>query len=108
MTNRNYAYDYMKEVSLLVEIEGKKKDCFVVAMPKSQNGSYIALLPKEAKAFKEGKLLLFKYIEIEGEEPQIIGIEDDAEYHYADYLLEEIIGDTMYLDLIKKYEFTYI
>lgn len=105
--NRNYDPSYAEEISINVEINGEKKDCFIIAMPKSKHGSYIALLPKEKHYFESCKLLLFKFITPENEDPRIESIEDDAEYDYANDLLMEIIQDQHHYDLIKKYKDDY-
>lgn len=93
-----------EEISITIELEdGEEKDCIIVATPKSEYGSYIALLPKEKEYITSRKILLFKVIDSE-DAPIIKCIKDDAEREYANDLLNMMIKDQYYDKLIKKYK----
>ena len=100
--------EYIEKPSVVVELnDGSVKDCFIIATPKGQYGTYIALLPKEKEYFISGKLLLFKLIEND-DFSTILGIDDDAEFEYADDLLDEIILDQGYIQILQKYKDKYL
>ena len=101
-TNKIYDPSYFEELLIGIEIEGQKKDCFVVSILKSKYGNYLALLPREIEYIKNKKILLFKCIENE-EDVDIESIEDDAEYDFAEFLLSEIIDDSNLFFLCEKY-----
>lgn len=103
MENTIYNPAYREEISITIDTEDGVKDCFIVATPKSKYGEYIALLPKD-KNIKSGKMLVYKVLKGEDNIPNLVGIEDDAEYDYAYEILTEILPDHEYYELIEKYK----
>lgn len=98
---------YEDKPSTTIELEdGTVKECFIISILKSKYGSYIALMPKEKEYFISGELLLFKLID--NNESEFFGIEDEAEFEYAQDLLNDIILDQGHIQIIEKYKNNYI
>lgn len=67
--------------------DGSELDCFVLGIFGVEDKEYIALVPEG-----EETVLLYNYVE-EGEEVQLLNIEDDAEYNMVSEVFETLFMD---------------
>lgn len=91
INEENYGNENMDEEPVIVPLEldsGAVVNCHVIAIFDCEGINYIALLPEETT-----EILMFRYIELENDEIQIINIDSELEWErvvqYFDNMLEE-------------------
>ena len=71
----------MDTVTLLLDND-ESVECAILCILPVQGKDYIALLPldDEGDTDEESRVFLYRYLETEGEEPQLENIDDDEEF----------------------------
>jgi uncharacterized protein YrzB (UPF0473 family) len=74
--------------------DGTTIECAILAYFDVKDNTYIALLPVEyPEGFDEGDVLLYRYIELEGEEFDLQTIDDEEEFDIVADSFDEILDD---------------
>lgn len=78
-------------VTLTME-DDSEVDCAVIAIYPVGEKEYIALLPLDEEGDnKDGEVYIYRYTEVEGEDPALDNIDDDDEYEAAADAFDEIL-----------------
>lgn len=73
--------------------------CEIVCILKVNGKDYIYLLPRNSKETPDGDVWIYGYKEKDGEEPDLIYIEDDAEYEAAADAFDEYLDNMDFEEL---------
>ncbi len=77
-------------------------ECEVVTVFEAGGKDYIALLPLEGPDKDTGNVYLYGFREVEGQDPELIDITDDAEYEVACDAFEEYLDDLEFDELVEE------
>ena len=90
-----------EEMRVTLTLENDEElECLVLTILELEDQKYIALLPLEAdEDYPEGDVFLYRYLETEGEDPDLDNIEDDEEYERVADLFEEWLDTQEYEDM---------
>lgn len=75
-------------------------ECEVVTVFTAGDKDYIALLPLDGPEKDTGNVYLYRFQEVEGADPELIDIADDAEYELAADAFEEYLDDLEFDELV--------
>ena len=79
-------------------------ECEVVTVFAAGDQDYIALLPLDGPEKDTGNVYLYRFQEVEGADPELIDITDDAEYERAADAFEEYLDDLEFDELVDEEE----
>ena len=77
-------------------------DCEVITVFTAGGHDYIALLPMEGAEEGSGNVFLYRYIEIDGEEPTLENIVDDEEFEIASDAFDEYLDSPEFDELVDE------
>ena len=92
---------YLEEESTvtLTLDDGTELECAVVAIFPAGSNEYIALLPLEQDDEEEGEVFLYRFIQKENDEIDLINIESDEEYELVTDAFEELLDEEEFNDM---------
>jgi uncharacterized protein YrzB (UPF0473 family) len=76
--------------------------CDVICTFPCNGNDYIALLPQESG--EDGEVLLYKYVESENEEFELVLIEDDEEFEAVSEAFDEVLDSAEFEELYEEDE----
>ncbi len=81
------------QISLTLD-DGTELICDVVAIFPAGDKTYIALLPNRViEGYEEDEVFLYRYKELEGDDVDLIPIEDEAEYELASEAFDDVLDE---------------
>lgn len=83
-------HDFEYDTITLSLDDGTELDCIVLEIFTVDNKEYIALQPEEGSE-EEDNIFLYRYVEGDDGEPQLINIEDDDEFEAVADAFEELL-----------------
>jgi uncharacterized protein YrzB (UPF0473 family) len=87
----NHSHEFEYDSITLSLDDGKEINCAVLEIFTVEGKDYIALVPEDSEDEEEGNVFLYRYIEEENGEPQLLNIEDDDEFEAVADAFEEIL-----------------
>lgn len=86
--------DFEEESTVTLTLDdGTELECAVVAIFPAGSNEYIALLPLEQDDEEEGEVFLYRFIQKENDEIDLINIESDEEYELVTDAFEELLDE---------------
>ncbi len=82
--------------------DGNELECEVITTLSVAGKSYVALLPLSGPEAEDGDVFLYRYIETEGKDPEIMDITDDDEFDKVSDAFEEFLDTVEFDELIKE------
>ncbi|MDE6025019.1 MAG: DUF1292 domain-containing protein [Lachnospiraceae bacterium] len=99
MENKNNEEFDEPTVSMTLE-DGTELECDVIAIFPVKDKDYIALLPnKPVEGFAEDEVFLYRFKELDGDDIELIQIEDDEEYEAAADAFDELLDEEEFNEL---------
>ncbi|HIU66599.1 MAG TPA: DUF1292 domain-containing protein [Candidatus Caccomorpha excrementavium] len=89
--DENLTYDENDDIITLTLDDGKEIECAVLAVFPVNDNNYIALLPQDAD--DEGEVYLYRFIQHDDDEIELINIEDDDEFDAVSDAFDEMLDD---------------
>ena len=89
--DESLTYDENDDSITLTLDDGKEIECAVLAVFPVNDNNYIALLPKDAG--DEGEVYLYRFIQHDDDEIELINIEDDDEFDAVSDAFDEMLDD---------------
>ena len=89
--DENLTYDENDDIITLTLDDGKAIECAVLAVFPVNDNNYIALLPQDAD--DEGEVYLYRFIQHDDDEIELINIEDDDEFDAVSDAFDEMLDD---------------
>lgn len=83
--------DENDDIITLTLDDGKEIECAVLAVFPVNDNNYIALLPQDAD--DEGEVYLYRFIQHDDDEIELINIEDDDEFDAVSDAFDEMLDD---------------
>lgn len=90
-------HEYEHDTITLSLDDGTELDCVVLDIFTVDNKEYIALQPMEGE--EEENIFLYRFIQENDEEPQLLNIEDDDEFEAVADAFEELLDEQEYEDM---------
>ncbi len=84
--------------------DGTELNCIVLDIFTVDEKEYIALQPEEGEEEEDGNVFLYRYIQEEDGEPQLLNIDDDDEFEAVADAFEEILDSEEYDDMFDEEE----
>lgn len=98
----NHDHDNEHTIVTLTLDDGTELECSVLTIFPVGEKQYIALLPVEESDDEESEVFLYRFIQSDNDEMELLNIEDDEEYEAVadafDEILDEQDFDEMYED----------
>lgn len=92
--------DFEEESTVTLTLDdGTELECAVVAIFPVGSNEYIALLPLEQDDEEEGEVFLYRFIQKENDEIDLINIESDEEYELVTDAFEELLDEEEFNDM---------
>ncbi|MBQ2275122.1 MAG: DUF1292 domain-containing protein [Lachnospiraceae bacterium] len=92
--------DFEEESTVTLTLDdGTELECAVVAIFPAGSNEYIALLPLEQDDEEEGEVFLYRFIQKENDEIDLINIESDEEYELVTDAFEELLDEEEFNDM---------
>lgn len=92
--------DFEEESTVTLTLDdGTELECAVVAIFPAGSNEYIALLPLEQDDAEEGEVFLYRFIQKENDEIDLINIESDEEYELVTDAFEELLDEEEFNDM---------
>ena len=92
--------DFEEESTVTLTLDdGTELECAVVAIFPAGSNEYIALLPLEQDDEEEGEVFLYRFIQKENHEIDLINIESDEEYELVTDAFEELLDEEEFNDM---------
>lgn len=83
----------IEEMSVTLTLDDNSElECSVLAIFPVNDKQYIALLPTEQED-EEGEIYLYRYNALEGEEAELINIEEDDEFEAVSEAFDELMDE---------------
>lgn len=89
--DENLTYDENDDIITLTLDDGKEIECAVLAVFPVNDNNYIALLPQDTD--DEGEVYLYRFIQHDDDEIELINIEDDDEFDAVSDAFDEMLDD---------------
>ena len=89
--DENLTYDENDDIITLTLDDGKEIECAVLAVFPVNDNNYIALLPQDAD--DEGEVYLYRFIQHDDDEIELINIEDDDEFDAVSDAFDGMLDD---------------
>ena len=89
--DENLTYDENDDIITLTLDDGKEIECAVLAVFPVNDNNYIALLPQDAD--DEGEVYLYRFIQHDDDEIELINIEDDDDFDAVSDAFDEMLDD---------------
>ena len=96
-------HEYEHDSITLSLDDGTELNCVVLDIFTVDNKEYIALQPEEGEE-EDDNVFLYRYIEEEDGEPQLLNIEDDDEFEAVADAFEELLDSAEYDELLEDEE----
>jgi len=90
-------HDYEYDTITLSLDDGTELECIVLEIFEVDGKEYIALQPQDDE--EEDNVFLYRYIEDEDGEPQLVNIEDDDEFEAVADAFEELLDSQEYEEM---------
>lgn len=94
-------HEYEHDSITLSLDDGTELDCIVLDIFTVDNKEYIALQPEEGEE-EDDNVFLYRYIQDEDGEPQLLNIEDDEEFEAVADAFEELLDEQEYDELFDE------
>ena len=92
--------DFEEESTVTLTLDdGTELECAVVAIFPAGSNEYIALLPLEQDDEEEGEVFLYRFIQKENDEIDLVNIESDEEYELVTDAFEELLDEEEFNDM---------
>lgn len=91
-------HDFEHDSITLSLDDGTELDCIVLDIFTVDNKEYIALQPEESDE-EEDNVFLYRYIQDDDGEPQLLNIDDDEEFEAVADAFEELLDEQEYEDV---------
>lgn len=86
--------------------DGTELECSVIAIFPVDDRDYIALLPNRIiDGFEEGEVLLYRYVELEGDDIDLEPIETEDEYEAVADAFEKLLDEEEFNELADDEDF---
>lgn len=85
-------FDDEETIMHLVLDDDTELECRVIGFFEVDDNDYVALIPVDEKQAESG-VLIYKYIELENDEFDLLSIEDDKEFDTASEAFNELFSD---------------
>ena len=96
-------HEYEHDSITLSLDDGTEMDCIVLDIFTVDNKEYIALQPEEGEE-EDDNVFLYRYIQEEDGEPQLLNIEDDEEFEAVADAFEELLDEEEYDEMFDDEE----
>lgn len=98
--------DHGEEVTVTLTLDdGSELDCAVLSIFPVDDNQYIALVPMEQledeNEENEGDIFLYRFIEHDNNELELLNIEDDDEYEKVADAFDELLDDDEFDELLE-------
>ena len=91
MEQTNEEFD--EQISLTLD-DGTELMCDILAIFPANDNTYIALLPDRViDGYEEGDVFLYRFKELEGDDVDLIPIEDEVEYEIVADAFDELLDE---------------
>lgn len=106
MAKKNQESAEFEELITLYLDDDTEMECAVIAIFEANNRDYIALLPTSGPKYENGEVLLYRYSETEGAEPEPIldNIETDEEFEIVSDAFDELLDSAEYDEIVTEEE----
>lgn len=85
--------------------DGTEMECIVLTIFPVNGNDYIALLPvEEADNDDEGEVFLYRFKQLEGEDIELLNIEDDDEYEAVADAFDQFLDDEEFQEMLDEDE----
>ncbi|MDF2541264.1 MAG: hypothetical protein K0S47_982 [Herbinix sp.] len=96
-------HDHEHDTITLSLDDGTELNCIVLDIFPVEDKDYIALLPEDAEG-EDSEVFLYRYIQEDDGEPQLLNIDDDDEFEAVADAFDEILDSQEYDDMFDEEE----
>lgn len=99
-------HDHDEEMTVTLTLDdGSELECAVLSIFPVSDKQYIALVPIEDNdEEEEGEVFLYRFIEHDNDELELLNIEDDAEYEAVADAFDELLDDEEFEEVLEDEE----
>lgn len=98
-------HDHGEEMTVTLTLDdGSELECAVLSIFPVGDNQYIALVPIEDNDEEEGEVFLYRFIEHDNDELELLNIEDDAEYEAVADAFDELLDDEEFEEMLEDEE----